>query len=217
MKEVLLLLQEKREPSKRYRRASGRLTLARLFRAQLGRFHLRWSPSSGRRRFPSGDRLPAPSSFRRDYRPMPAHPRTPQRTARSEPEGSLARSNSTARAIKSLDSSRARSGSHSALGRTRTCDTAVRPPAASSRPRLEVRPTSRLSARDAVGRTSVDRLDLGTRQGGFEADWGFSAAFLGRLPGRVPRSTYRLSPRQLVPAEGLEPPANDLEGRCSVL
>src|SRR6266702_5771736 len=47
-KKVLLLLQEKREPSKRYRRASGRITLARLFRAQVGRFHLRWSPSSGR-------------------------------------------------------------------------------------------------------------------------------------------------------------------------
>src|SRR5207245_4006735 len=47
MKKVLLLLQEKREPSKRYRRASGRLTLALLFRAQVGRFHSRWSPSSG--------------------------------------------------------------------------------------------------------------------------------------------------------------------------
>src|SRR6266516_7283581 len=46
MKEVLLLFQEKIEPSKRYRRASGHITLARLFRAQVRRFHLRWSPSA---------------------------------------------------------------------------------------------------------------------------------------------------------------------------
>jgi len=35
-KALLLFLQEKLEPSKRYRRASGRITLARLFRAQVG-------------------------------------------------------------------------------------------------------------------------------------------------------------------------------------
>ena len=39
---VLLLFQEKIEPSKHYRRASGHITLARLVRAQVGRFHLRW-------------------------------------------------------------------------------------------------------------------------------------------------------------------------------
>jgi CRP-like cAMP-binding protein len=44
---VLLLLQEKVQPSNRYRRASGRITLARLFGAQVRRCHLRWSPSSG--------------------------------------------------------------------------------------------------------------------------------------------------------------------------
>jgi len=35
MKKVLLLFQETIEPSKRFRRASGRITLARLFRAQV--------------------------------------------------------------------------------------------------------------------------------------------------------------------------------------
>ncbi|HEY2595602.1 MAG TPA: hypothetical protein VGK33_17050 [Chloroflexota bacterium] len=49
---------------------------------------------------------------------------------------------------------------------------------------LEVWPTSRLSPRVAVGRTSADRLRPGTRHAGPWSSAGFSAAFLG-APTRV--------------------------------
>src|SRR5260370_38408792 len=54
---------------------------------------------------------------------------------------------------------------------------------------LEVRPTSRVSLQVAVGRTSFDRLRLGTRQAVQKQIPGFSAAFLGQSHAEDPKGS----------------------------